>query len=128
MRQYRMYKYINMAIATVWIVNGLLCKVVNLVPRHQLIVARILGAAHAPLLTRTIGVLEVLMAVWILSAIKPRWCALAQIILVATMNVIEFVLAPDLLLFGKINIIIAALFILLIYWNQHRFHRSKLSY
>jgi hypothetical protein len=126
--QPRFYKYINIAIAAVWIVNGLFCKVANLVPRHQLIVARILGAAHAPLLTRIIGVLEVFMAVWILSAIKPRWCAGMQIILVATMNIIEFVLAPDLLLFGRINIGIAALFILLIYWNQHRLHRSKLSY
>lgn len=124
----RFYKYINIAIAAVWIVNGLFCKVANLVPRHQMIVASILGAAHAPLLTRTIGVLEILMAAWILSAIKPGWCALAQIILVATMNIMEFMLVPDLLLFGRINIFIAALFILLIYWNQHRLHRSKLSY
>lgn len=123
-----MYKYINIAIAAVWMVNGLFCKVANLVPRHQMIVARILGADHAPLLTRIIGVLEVCMAVWILSAIKPRWCAGMQILLVATMNVIEFMLAPDLLLFGRINILIAALFILLIYWHQYRLHRSKLSY
>lgn len=126
--QTRFHKYINIAIAAVWIVNGLFCKVANGVPRHQLIVARILGAAHATLLTRTIGVLEVLLAVWILSGIKSRWCALTQIILVATMNIIEFVVAPDLLLFGRINIIVAALFILLIYWNQYRLHRSKLSY
>lgn len=126
--QPRLYKYINIAIATVWIVNGLLCKVCNLVPRHQLIVARILGGAYAQLFTRTIGFLEILMAVWILSSIKPRWCALAQIILVATMNIIEFIAVPDLLLFGRINIIIAALFIFLIYWNQYRLHRSKFSY
>jgi DoxX-like family len=126
--QIRFHKYINIAIATVWMVNGLFCKVANLVPRHQLIVARILGAAHAPLLTRIIGVLEVLMAVWVLSAIKPRWCAIAQMMLVAAMNIMEFILVPDLLLFGRMNIVIAALFILLIYWNQHRLYRSKLSY
>lgn len=122
------HKYINIAIAVVWIVNGLYCKVYNGVPRHQLIVARILGPDHATLLTRTIGVLEILMAVWVLSRIKPHWCAFTQIALVAAMNIIEFILAPDLLLFGRLNIVIAAIFILVIYWNQYRLHRTKLSY
>ncbi|MBO9730767.1 MAG: DoxX-like family protein [Chitinophaga sp.] len=121
------YKYIPYFLATVWIVNGLLCKVCNLVPRHQLIVARILGAAYAPLLTKVIGILELLMAVWILSRIKPVWCAIAQIILVMTMNIIEFTLAPDLLLFGRINMVIAVLFSTFVYWFQLRPTYSKLS-
>jgi hypothetical protein len=41
-------------------------------------------------------------------------------LLVAVMNVIEFIWAPDLLLFGRINIIVAAAFISLIYWNEYR--------
>mgnify|MGYP001599252496 FL=1 len=113
-----MNKYINLGIAMVWLVNGLICKVCNLVPRHQAIVARILGADYAVLLTKIIGGLEILMAVWIVSGIKRRWCAVTQMLLVSLMNMIEFFMAPDLLLFGRINIIIAALFVLLIYWNQ----------
>lgn len=94
---------VNIGIALVWIINGVFCKVLNYVPRHQLIVARILGETHAPLLTRTIGILEAGMAIWILSRIKPRWCAIAQILLVASMNIIEFIAAPDLLLFGRVE-------------------------
>lgn len=115
---------INIAIALVWIINGIYCKVLNYVPRHQLIVSRILGEAHATVLTRTIGILEAGMAIWILSRIKSRWCAIAQILLVATMNIIEFIVVPDLLLFGRINIIIAAVFILVIYLNEFKTHVS----
>jgi len=91
----------------VWFVNGLLCKVLDLVPRHREIVGRILGEDHALALTRLIGVSEILMAVWILSQWKWRWAATAQIIAVLTMNIIEFCLVPDLLLFGRWNALVA---------------------
>lgn len=55
-------KILNFFIAAVWLVNGLFCKVLNLVPRHQEIVATILGQEHARLLTIAIGISEVLMA------------------------------------------------------------------
>jgi len=48
----RLYKLLTLLIATVWLANGLFCKLLNLVPRHRLIVARILGAPHATLFTR----------------------------------------------------------------------------
>lgn len=38
-------------------------------------------------------------------------------IIVAAMNIIEFILVPDLLLWGKLNIIFAFLFIGLVYYN-----------
>ncbi|MFY0254794.1 DoxX-like family protein [Chitinophaga sp. 30R24] len=107
-----------MMIALVWFVNGFICKVMNKVPRHQQIVSRILGEVHATLLTRIIGWLEIGMAVWILSGIKPSWCALLQILLIGVMNVIEFILAADLLLFGRVNIIFAVIFMAVIYINE----------
>ena len=105
-------------ITFVWLINGLFCKVLNLVPRHQQIVARILGDDHAFLLTKAIGCSEILMAVWVVSSIKSRWCTITQIALVATMNIIEFLLAPDLLLFGRFNIIVAAIFTALLILNE----------
>ncbi len=105
-------------IAIVWVGNGLFCKVLNLVPRHLQIVARILGSDHAMLLTRTIGVSEILMAVWILSGIKPRFNTWTQVLIIATMNVLEFLLVPDLLLWGRANIFFAFLFILLVLFNE----------
>ena len=109
---------LNYIIATVWITNGLFCKVLNLVPRHQEIVARILGNQHAGLLTKAIGVSEIAMAIWILSGIKTRLNAISQIIIIAIMNVLEFVLAPDLLLWGRFNLLFAIMFIILIYFNE----------
>lgn len=114
-------------IAGVWLVNGLFCKVLNLVPRHQEIVARILGEEHAGFFTKAIGFSEIAMAVWILSGISTRLNAITQITIIAVMNVIEFMIAPDLLLWGRWNLVFASLFILLIYVNE--FHlRNKFAH
>jgi hypothetical protein len=59
-------RILNYLIAAVWIANGLFCKVLNLVPRHREIVARIIGNAHAGVITRAIGFSEIAMAAWIL--------------------------------------------------------------
>jgi hypothetical protein len=111
-------RVLNFLIAAVWLVNGLICKLLNLVPRHQQIVARIIGDAHAGALTRLIGALEIAMGVWILSGIKPRLNAITQAVVIASMNTLEFLLAPDLLLWGRFNALFAFLFILLILYNQ----------
>jgi hypothetical protein len=114
------HRLLTYLIALVWLANGLLCKVLMLVPRHAAIVARILGPEHAPLLTRLIGLGEIGMAVWVVSGIKPRWCAMAQIGLILSMNTLEALLAPDLLLWGRANAFFAALFCLLIYFHTFR--------
>ena len=111
------YKILTFCIAAVWLVNGLFCKVLNFVPRHQEIVARILGNEYAFLLTKAIGFSEILMCIWILSGIKKRFCAIAQISIVLTMNLIEFLLAKDLLLFGKMNALFAVLFVSVVYFS-----------
>jgi hypothetical protein len=120
-------KLLNYFISTVWIVNGLFCKVFNLVPRHQEIVARILGNEHARLLTGLIGLSEIAMTVWILSGFRKRLNAIIQIVIIASMNILEFILAPDLLLWGKANIIFAFMFVLLIYYNEFRFRNKSLQ-
>lgn len=106
-------------ISLVWFINGFFCKVLNLVPRHEEIVGRILGEQHAWFFTKAIGVSEILMVVWILSRIKSRISAVFQMAIVGTMNILEFILVPDLLLFGKMNILFAFLFIVLIYVNEY---------
>lgn len=110
-------KLLTFAIGFVWLANGLFCKVLNLVPRHQEIVARILGADYSRPLTLLIGLSEMVMAIWIFVGYKSRLSALAQIFLVAIMNTIEFVLAPDLLLWGKMNALFAFMFILIVFVN-----------
>lgn len=90
----------------------------NLVPRHEQIVSRILGNEYAPLLTKLIGVSEIFMAVWVLSQIKTRLNVWLQILIVASMNILEFILVPDLLLWGKANSLFAFLFIVLVFYNE----------
>ena len=58
------------------------------------------------------------MAVWILSGIKSRFCAITQIVIVAVMNILEFILVPDILLWGKFNAVFALIFMLTVYYNE----------
>jgi len=112
------HKLLSYFIAMVWMANGLYCKVLNLVPRHQEIVARILGDAPAPVFTLLIGLSETVMGLWILIGIWTRLNAILQIVVIATMNTLEFFLVPDLLLWGKWNAVFALIFIVLIYFNE----------
>ncbi|MFK7906103.1 MAG: DoxX-like family protein [Chitinophagales bacterium] len=127
MRHSKLHRLLTYLIATVWIVNGLFCKLLNLVPRHQDIVAHILGEEYAPILTSLIGVAEIVMAVWILSRIWSRFNAITQILIVLTMNILEFLLVPDLLLWGKANFVFALLFISLVYFNEFVLNKSPLQ-
>lgn len=119
------HRIVTVFIALVWITTGLFCKVLNMVPRHEEIVQRILSLDRpsAYFITMLIGIFEILMAIWIISRIKTKLNAISQIIIIATMNVLEFILAPDLLLWGKFNSLFAFLFILIIYFNE--FHLNK---
>ncbi len=119
-----MKHWLTFLIALVWLVNGLYCKVLQGVPRHEQIVAAILGDNHAAGLTTLIGYLEIGMAVWVVSRILPHWCGILQIIVVLLMNVLEFILVPELLLFGRMNLLIACGFAYLIYWHTFVFSSS----
>ena len=112
------YLIFTTLICLVWLVNGLFCKLLDLVPRHRTIVSEILGEEYASVLTLAIGTGEIMIVAWIVSGIKSRHCALFQMTMVGVMNVMEFITVPHLLLFGKFNIVFASLFILLIYLTE----------
>lgn len=120
MKSLTSHRILSYLIALVWLINGLFCKVLDLVPRHQQIVSQILGNAYAGPLTILIGVSEIGMAVWIVSGIKSRFNAVLQILVVTAMNILEFILVPDLLLWGRFNALFAGIFIALIYYNEYR--------
>jgi uncharacterized membrane protein len=124
MKKNTVSKGLNFFLATVWLVNGLFCKVLNLVPRHQEIVARILTTNQPRLCTIVIGLCETGMAIWILLGIWTRLNTIVQIVVIAVMNTLEFFLAPDLLLWGKANAIFAFLFIILIYYKEFHFNKK----
>ncbi|WKK76635.1 DoxX-like family protein [Marivirga salinae] len=113
-----LHKTLTFLIALVWLINGLVCKVLNFVPRHEQIVARILGDENSRLFTILIGISEIIMTIWVITKFKSKLNAIAQIIIVATMNLIEFILVPELLLWRRFNIIFAFLFIGIVYYNE----------
>lgn len=101
----------------VWLINGFYAKVLDKVPRHEAIVGRILGKTYERPLILTIGILEVLMALWIFSGYKSRLNVICQIAIVLTMNLLEFVFAKDLLLWGRLNALYALIFAVILYVN-----------
>ena len=127
MTKYKLGGVLTYLIAIVWLINGFFCKVLNFSPRHQQIVGRILGDNNSTFLTKAIGILEILMAIWILSRIKIKLNSIIQIIIIFTMNLLEFVFAQDLLLWGKVNIIFAMLFIIIIYYNEFSLNKKIVS-
>lgn len=120
------YRYIQYFIALVWLLNGLFCKILNLTPRHQEIVERILGDSYGRPITILIGISELVMVVWILSQLRSRLCAILQILVIGSMNLIEFFLASDLLLWGHFNIVFAFALMALIYYNEFKLNPKRL--
>ena len=114
-------------IASVWLVNGLVCKVLNLVPPHQEIVSEILGQEHARSLTILIGVSEIVMAIWIVSRYKSKINATLQIGIVAIMNLLEFFLVPDLLMWGRVNFLFALMFTIVVFYNEFILNKNQLK-
>ena len=104
-------------VAGAWLGNGLYAKLLGRVPRHERIVARVLGPAYAAPLTRAIGAGEVALAAWIVGGAHPRTTAALQVGLVATMNALEAARARDLLLWGRTNAAFAAAFCALAWWH-----------
>jgi hypothetical protein len=113
-----LHKLLTFFIAAVWLVNGLFFKILNLMPRHELIVARIVNQTYSRQLILLIGSLECLMVIWVLSGIKSRLCAIFQVIIIMTMNIMEFILVPDILMFGRVNLLVAIAFCILILYNE----------
>jgi EamA domain-containing membrane protein RarD len=127
MKQKRIYNLIKLSSAIIWLINGLYCKLLNQVPRHEMIVQRILQTSQAPMLTRLIGICEIGMAVWIIYGFKSKWNAIIQMIVIGIMNLLEFIIAPDLLLWGGGNAFFAALFILIIGLNEFVWKPDSIS-
>jgi len=119
-----LHKILTYCIATVWLTNGLFSKILNLVPRHEQIVANILGEEFSRPLTVLIGLSEIVMAVWVLTKFKSKLNALTQIMIVLLMNILEFILVPELLLWGKLNSLFALLFVGIVFYNEFVLNKS----
>ena len=89
---------VRYGIAAVWLFFGLFAKVLGLIPRHRLIVARVLGERLSGPVTKAVGVAEILVAIWVVSGRAPILCASAVSLALVGMNTVEIAKARDLLL------------------------------
>jgi hypothetical protein len=103
-------------IGSVWVFHGLYSKILNGIPRHRLIVGKILGAANASLATKAIGFLEVLLGVWAFTGWHSVPCAVVQTVAIVSMNTLEIALAGELLI-SAVGMVILNLGFLTLIWN-----------
>jgi uncharacterized membrane protein YphA (DoxX/SURF4 family) len=92
------HKILTALIGSVWVFHGLWSKVLGQIPRHELIVGRILGDAWAGPATLAIGACEILLGIWVFTGLFRRTCATVQTIALVFMNALEIALARDLLI------------------------------
>ena len=80
---------IRAAVAAVWLYEGLWCKLLRGQPHEFEVVEAVpyFGPRIGALFLQALGVVEVAIAVWTLSAISPVVCAVAQTLLLVTLNV-----------------------------------------
>ncbi len=91
-------RHLAIPIGAVWIFHGLYSKILGGIPRHGLIVERILGENIAATATPVIGVLEILLGLWTCSRLMRKTCATVQTLAILSMNTLEILLAKDLLI------------------------------
>jgi len=76
------------SIAAVWVYEGLWCKLLGGAPSQVQVVSAVprLGERFGVVFLKALGTVEVLLAVWVLTGISPAVCAVAQTVLLVTLN------------------------------------------
>ena len=111
----------QVVIGSVWVFHGLYSKLLNGIPRHQKIVGRVLGNPVAGVATKLIGVGEVLLGIWAYTGWERLGCATVQTVALVAMNVLEILLAGDLLISAIGMVALNAGFLTLVwYWAAFR--------
>jgi uncharacterized membrane protein YphA (DoxX/SURF4 family) len=80
---------IHIAVAAVWFYEGLWCKLLNRQPRQVRVVEAmpLYGPRIASKLLRLLGAVEMAIGIWVLTGAAPILCAVAQTVLLVTLNV-----------------------------------------
>jgi len=106
----------QIVIGSVWVFHGLYSKILNGIPRHRMIVGKILGSANAGWATKTIGLLEILLGIWAFTGWYPVPCAVVQTAAIVAMNTLEISLAGEFLI-SAIGMVILNLGFLALVWS-----------
>lgn len=79
---------IHVAVAAVWLYEGLWCKLLNGEPRQLLVVEALpsYGPRIGARLLKLLGAVEVALAIWVLTGTVPVACAVVQTALLVALN------------------------------------------
>ena len=111
---------LQIVIGSVWVFHGFYSKLLNGIPRHRLIVGKVLGDQIAGRATKTIGCLEVLVGVWAFSGVARVDCAVVQTLAIVSMNALEIAFARSLLISASGMVILNLAFLAAI-WHWASF-------
>jgi hypothetical protein len=111
---------LQIVIGSVWVFHGFYSKLLNGIPRHRMIVGKILGDQVAGPAARTIGCLEVLVGVWAYSGFVRVDCAVVQTLAIVSMNTLEIAFARSLLI-SPLGMVILNLVFLAAIWRWASF-------
>ncbi len=90
---------IHVAVAAVWLYEGLWCKLLNGEPRQVQVVEAVpnFGPRIGTVFLKALGVVEVALALWVLSGLAPLLCAVAQTLLLVSLNTCGLVWARNII-------------------------------
>ena len=76
------------SVAAVWLYEGLWCKILGRAPSQVQVVTAVprLGRRFGPFFLKVLGVVEVAVAMWVLSGVAPGLCSIAQTTLLVALN------------------------------------------
>lgn len=80
---------VRAAVAGVWVYEGLWCKILGREANQLRIVEAVprFGAVVGPVFLQTLGWIELALGIWVMAGWAPGVCALAQTLLLVTLNV-----------------------------------------
>jgi uncharacterized membrane protein YphA (DoxX/SURF4 family) len=90
---------IRIAVAGVWLYEGLWCKLLGGEPRELEVVKAVprYGPRFGAFFLMALGVVEVGLAGWVLSGAAPMLCAIVQTVLLVSLNANGWIWARDLI-------------------------------
>ncbi len=79
---------IRVAVAAVWLYEGLWCKLLDGDPNQREVVRAVphYGPRYGVLFLMALGCVEISLGLWVLSGVAPVVCAIAQTALLVTLN------------------------------------------
>lgn len=90
---------IHVAVAAVWLYEGLWCKLLAGEPNQVRVVSAVpqFGPRFGGSFLKILGIAEVLLALWVISRLAPVVCALAQTVLLVALNIGGLLFARELI-------------------------------